>query len=211
MWRAAFNPENSFWRFLGKMVDVVGLSLCWVFCSIPIFTVGASSVALYDAVYHCLRKEDDSTTYKRFFSTFKENFKAATLITLPGLLVAALFSYLTWVAAQGEAQGLFQAGMLGYAYRAFFLVPLGVWLLAYGVLSRFDQGPWQALGNAFRLTFAHLPSVLLAALVAGVAGWLCWYIWPGVLAAPCLVTWFNSPLFERIFKPFLKSEDEAEE
>ena len=42
-----FNYDNPVWRFIGKFFDVMVLNLLWVICSIPIFTIGASTTAVY--------------------------------------------------------------------------------------------------------------------------------------------------------------------
>ena len=35
-----FNPENFFWKCFDKMADVLGLSLLWLLCSLPVVTAG---------------------------------------------------------------------------------------------------------------------------------------------------------------------------
>ena len=63
-----FNPDNFFWRWFGKLADFFLLSCLWLLCCVPIVTIGASSIALYDTVAHCVRGPDDDT-YRRFFRT----------------------------------------------------------------------------------------------------------------------------------------------
>ena len=41
-----FNPENFFWKCFDKMADVVGLSLLWFMCSLPVVTIGPACAAL---------------------------------------------------------------------------------------------------------------------------------------------------------------------
>ena len=50
-----FNPENFFWKCFDKMADVVGLSLLWFMCSLPVVTIGPAWAALYDAAAGCVR------------------------------------------------------------------------------------------------------------------------------------------------------------
>ena len=35
-----FNPENDFWRLIEKLVDLFLLSVFWLVCSLPVFTLG---------------------------------------------------------------------------------------------------------------------------------------------------------------------------
>ena len=47
-----FDPERPLWRGLGTLADVLVLSAMWFTASLPLFTLGASTTALYDAVSH---------------------------------------------------------------------------------------------------------------------------------------------------------------
>ena len=38
-----FNPENGFYRVTEKLVDLVLLSVFWLFCCIPVVTIGPST------------------------------------------------------------------------------------------------------------------------------------------------------------------------
>ena len=42
-----FNPENDFWRLIEKLVDLFLLSVFWLVCSLPVFTLGPATAALY--------------------------------------------------------------------------------------------------------------------------------------------------------------------
>ena len=44
-----FNLDNPIWRFMGKVFDMMVLTVLWVVTSLPVFTIGASTTALYYA------------------------------------------------------------------------------------------------------------------------------------------------------------------
>ena len=71
---------------LGKVVDIVWLSLLWLLCCLPVVTIGASSTALYYTVHKTIRGSRGYTT-RTFFTALKDNFKQATLSYLVWLLV----------------------------------------------------------------------------------------------------------------------------
>ena len=79
--RGIFNPENGFWRVTGKIVDAALLSLFWIVCSLPVFTLGPATAALYKTSVKCLRG-DETKSWSMFFLTFKENFKVGALTSL---------------------------------------------------------------------------------------------------------------------------------
>ena len=74
MLQGLFNYDNPVWRFIGKLGDLIVLNILWTICSIPIFTIGASTTAVYYVTLKLVRDEDDSTI-KAFFRSFKSNFK----------------------------------------------------------------------------------------------------------------------------------------
>ena len=89
MFQGLFNYDNPVWRFIGKLGDLILLNLLWVVCSIPIITIGASTTAVYYVTLKLVRDEDDSTI-RSFFHSFKSNFKQATLIWILLMAVGAV-------------------------------------------------------------------------------------------------------------------------
>lgn len=81
-----FNWDNIVFQMLGKLVDCVWVSILWVICCIPVFTIGASTTALYYTVHKSIRGNRGYTT-SNFFGAFRDNFKAATLPYLIWLAV----------------------------------------------------------------------------------------------------------------------------
>ena len=86
-----FGMDSPLMGALMKIGDLLCLSVLWLVFSLPIFTIGASSAALYAAVYHCLRRKE-AGIWKHFWKAFRENFKRSTLAWLIELAVLAVFS-----------------------------------------------------------------------------------------------------------------------
>lgn len=76
-----FSYESKFSQLLLKLCYACYLNLLWFVCSIPIFTLGASTTALY---YACLKiiRDEDAHVGAMFFRAFRENFKQATVLWL---------------------------------------------------------------------------------------------------------------------------------
>ena len=70
MFRNLFNPDSHLMVTMTQITDCIFLSLFWLLCSMPVVTLGASTAALYDAVYHGYRK-GDKHPWTRFFRTLK--------------------------------------------------------------------------------------------------------------------------------------------
>ena len=128
-----FNPENGFYRVTEKLVDLVLLSVFWLFCCIPVVTIGPSTAALYDAVVRCLRR-DERNSWAIFFRAFRANLKVGLLTTLVLLPVAVLLVFLQGLLYQTAGSS---AGYVLYvAYQFFLLLPLGMSCYLFPVLSR---------------------------------------------------------------------------
>ena len=87
-----FNYDNPFWRFIGKLCDVMILNVLWVLCSIPVVTMGASTTAVYYVTLKLVRDEE-GPTIRSFFKSFKENFRQATIIWLIMLAAGCLLGF----------------------------------------------------------------------------------------------------------------------
>ncbi len=74
-----FDPENRFWNFLTKLTDVFCISILWVICSLPVFTFGAATGALYSFTLHQVYDAEDSVLHG-FFTAFRSVFKKATVV-----------------------------------------------------------------------------------------------------------------------------------
>ena len=84
-----FSYESRFGQLLMKLCYACYLNLLWFVCSIPIFTIGAATTALYYASLKIVRDEDNHVG-ALFFRSFRENFRQATQLWLI-LLAVGMF------------------------------------------------------------------------------------------------------------------------
>lgn len=93
-----FSYDSKFSQLLLKLCYACYLNLLWIICSLPIFTIGASTTALYYVALKVVRDEEQNIG-AQFFRSFKENFKQSTVLWLI-LLGVGLFLgadvYLVW-------------------------------------------------------------------------------------------------------------------
>lgn len=78
--------------FLNKMTDLILLNVIYVIMCLPVFTIGAATTAMY---YVCIIsiRQGDGYVVKRFFESFRKNFKQATLIWLPMFVVLIVMGF----------------------------------------------------------------------------------------------------------------------
>ena len=84
-----FSYDSKFSQIMLKLCYGCYLNLLWMVCSLPVFTAGAATAALYDVSLRIAREEDPPLT-TRFFRAFRENFRQATVLWLILLGVGAL-------------------------------------------------------------------------------------------------------------------------
>ena len=194
-----FDPERGLWRILSTLVDIFGLSILWLACCLPLFTIGPATAALYHAVVRCVRPREPGA-FAAFLRSFAENFKtgaAATLICLGAAAVLAC-GYLVM-----RRNGLEQAGgayILYVAYYVALILPAGVFCWVFPLLGRFVYGVKDLFRTAFQLTVAHLPSTVVVVLLVAQSTVFSLNRWWPALFMPAVTTLLVSLFWERIFQ-----------
>ena len=84
-----FSYDSKFTQLMLKLCYACYLNLLWFVCSLPVFTAGAATTALY---YVCLKivRDEEHHVGRLFFHAFRDNFKQATALWLI-MLGAGLF------------------------------------------------------------------------------------------------------------------------
>lgn len=202
-----FNPDSFFWKCFDKMADVVGLSLLWFLCSLPVLTIPAASTALYDCAVRCVRG-GEPTVYSRFFRTFKREFK---LITPAGLLWggAVLLPMAGSRILAAASQGSRLLAVLAVMYYVLMVIPAGMLCWLFPLASRYRLTFRELNRTALQLWLAHLPStVVMAALLALCVDVTAQLLLP-VCCLPCLLALAHSLLVERAFRKHMPEEESS--
>lgn len=93
---AIFSYESKFSRIMMQIAYGCYLNLLWALCSIPLFTIGASTTALYYVACKIAKNEEGDIT-QQFFRAFKSNFEQATAIWVPLMLLGIALGFDVWV------------------------------------------------------------------------------------------------------------------
>lgn len=205
-----FNPENLFFRGCAKLADVVGLSVLWIFCCLPVITIGPATAALYYCVVKCLRR-GEGDTYKNFFRCFRDNFRVGALSTLACLPVVLFMSWAYVGLLDMARAGDRVAMVLFVAFWVLCLVVMGIMLYLFPVLSRFTFGVGALIAAAGKLALRHLPSTVVVVLLNLQIALACVRYWFPVVFLPALGALLSSLFLERIFKKYTPAAPGAEE
>ena len=200
-----FDLDSPFIEALTKIGDCICLSAFWLVFSLPVFTLGASSTALYAAVHHCLRR-GEAGVWKNFWNAFQENFKRSTLAWLIELLVLAVL-----LVDAGVFRGIrLSGGPMGKLYwLALFLVAVGLTWTAYvaAYAARFNGTVREVLRFGRILMTLH-PIRALGVMLPILAGLFLMLATPiMLLLVPASVCWINSLTLEKVFRLHMQPED----
>lgn len=92
------NPDGPIISFLSGVFDVLMTTALFVLCCLPVITAGASATAMHATMLSITEGSCSSVT-RKFFGTFKDEFKISTGIWLLALLAGAVVAadgYVCW-------------------------------------------------------------------------------------------------------------------
>ena len=205
MFRHIFNPENWLFRPLGRLVDIVALSVCWLMASIVLLPFGAATAALYDSAARCLRKGEQGP-FARFAGTLRENLVTGGAVGAVVLAVCfGLFHLHGFLYLQADT-GNRLWGMLYIAFWVLLAAINGVLAYLFPLLSRFEFKAGGLVSTGVRLAIAHLPSTLLLGLWTTFCIVVAAMMWLTALFIPCLWALGASLPLERIFRPYMEAQ-----
>lgn len=204
-----FNLDNKFFQGVNKVVDCFGLSILWIICCIPVFTVGAATTALYYTVNKVIR-HGRSYVWKEFWHAFRSNFKTSTIVWLILVFAVAFLSMDCYIMYQYAKVG----DKLGTLYFVFvvFIALLVMWAnYLFPYMARFENGVKTVLKNGVFIAVANLPWTFVLFIILCVAAVIVWILPPTIFFIPALYMLLANLILERVFLKYMSEEDIAAE
>ena len=201
-----FNPDNWLWRGFGRLADFFILSILWMFCSLPLVTVGAASIALYDTVAHCFRYQEGGMM-KRFFRTFKRELGRGILLTVVWAAIGFLFNVSYQIMTQLGDGSTFWT-VLSLVYFVILAIPVGVVCWAIGLQSRFTYSFGQLHKNAAMFTLGYLPRTIAIVLIFVLFYNVIINFFFMVIFLPSVMVNLQSLFMEPVFRKYMPEETE---
>ena len=190
-----FNMDNAFFRFMGKLFDVVALNLVFIIVCIPLVTIGPAISALYYASVKSIRR-DRSYPIKEFFKAFKRDFKQSFIVGLI-LVLASVIIYVDIRFVMNFIKNSFTT--MRYVYLVIGMVISFISVYIFPLISRFSL----KISGLFRLSFYLAIRHLLTTIVSIIllfGGFVLVYISAGLalLFVPVLVNLLISIMMEKV-------------
>lgn len=200
-----YESENFFMRWFGKLADVVLLTLLWILCSLPLVTLGASTIALYDTIARCVHGTHDSP-FKYFFHVWRKELLRGSLITLAwAALALGLYLGYMYLYQLGETNSL--AAMYSMVYLGTMLIPAGIFAWLIALEARFQYGFFGLHKAAATFTIVHLPTTGILLGVVALAVAVSVFVPALLLVLPGIVVTLHSWFIEKVFKKYIGEEE----
>ena len=146
-----FNIDGPLYKIGGIIADVIILGLLWLITSIPIFTIGASTTAVY---YVSTKKINGREGYlwQDFWRSFRQNFITSTLVFMTLALI-----YLVLIFNIQNISFLEYFGNVVLTIQFFIFIELTfISMYAFPLISRFEMKYKTVFKTAFILANRHI-------------------------------------------------------
>jgi uncharacterized membrane protein YesL len=169
-----FSYDSPVSQALFKFCWACCLGAVWLVCSLPVFTLGASTTALYAVTIKLVRDREGTSPLRQFFAAFRSNFKQATILWLMLLTVGVFLALDVYILSHLRST---TAGAPAVVWTLLFAVVLAASLLyviillyTFPLLSYFENNSRAMVLNAFLVGVRYLfCTILMLALHAVVA------------------------------------------
>lgn len=201
MKRSPFNSESPFWTLVGGFGELLILSLMWFLGALPLVTFGASTAALYDTVFHCIRNRE-SDMFGRFWSTYKSEL----LLSIPcsvlwlGVIIGSFRLYRLYTDAAGTSPLAYSTAI---AWIILQITVLGIACWVSPLQSRFTFRFGPLTETAVKLAVAHIGRSFLLGLMTALSIWLSFRFILPVMILPGAATLLWTYLIEPVFQKYL--------
>lgn len=190
-----FGYDGSYVTFMSNAFDVLGLGFLWFLCSIPVFTIGASTSALYYAVVKSVKKNNGYAAAE-FFHAFRQNFKQSTILWLLQMGIMSLLIFNIKFLMQNAHSSLSLFFIVFYAIVLIFSAAVSIYI--FTAVSRFDMRTIWFLKLAPYMSVRYFGTTLILLLIFASSAALIYRIPFLIVILPGPVTFLISEFMERV-------------
>ena len=201
-----FRMDGPLYKIFNIVYYLFITNMLWFICSLPIFTAGASTTALFYVMGKVIRDEDVSPL-KDFWKSFRGNFRQATviwLILLSGFII--IYTNVKYINIFGSLSNYILPLQMAIALELFIIT-----IYIFPLLSRFNM----TIKNLFKMSFMianrHFPSTLLCIAILGLV-FVLLYQFTGlfILVFVSLYALCSYYVINRVFKKYTPEEPKSQ-
>ncbi len=150
--------------FLNKMTDLILLNILWMVCCLPVITAGAATTAMYYVSITSIRC-GDGYVIRRFFSSFKKNFRQITPIWV-GIIVVFLVFGMDMLFWYRQETGFGKVMFIISSVIAFLYAIWVLWI--FPVFAKLDGSVKSLMKNAVAFAIGYFPYTAVIVVITGV-------------------------------------------
>lgn len=193
-----FGVDSKLYKFMDTLLTVLKLNFIWILFSLPIVTIGVSTIAAYNVTLKMVNDEDGKV-FRDFLDSFKLNFKQGLILGI-GTLAVAYACYMNFELFNKLEDNPIIFLIAGIVILFVLMINL---TYAYPLLARYDNSIRKTLENAREITYKYFfRTILLWLLVAFLVVLFLFtptLIFIGVLIGPVSIFYTVSGFARRMF------------
>lgn len=201
-----FRIDGPLYNFGSWIYRFFFLSFLWTVFSLPVFTIGAATTALFYVTHKWVAGED-TPIWGSFWKSFKENFRQATVIwIILGVLIYIIFINIQVAGFFGELSKMVYylqlVALIELCMTAIYVFPL---------VARHHVTVFGGLRAAFFMANRHLVTTIM--VVLGIVGLysISQYVGAILLFAISLYGYWTSRLVLPVFRRYEPDEADKED
>lgn len=193
-----FSVDSKVYQFMSRLTDVFVLNTMWLIFSLPIVTIGISTIAAFDVSLR-MAEDKEGKIAPAFIKAFKSNWKQGLIMSFVLFLCFyVLFIDFQLTALDVENSWVFLAIGIVTAYIFVFSN-----LYVFPLLARYENSIPRSLKNSFNISMRYfLRSFLLLIILAVEIVIIMWNtvtLFVGVLLGPAFIIYTISGPAMHIF------------
>lgn len=194
-------------RVLTRLFDLILLNILWLICSLPVFTVGASTTALYKVTLQMTANEE-GYILRDFLKAFKKNFKQSTIVWLVLMGVGAVLGVDFLVLREMEGTAAWMSRIVWIITATCYVIEI---LFVFPLIARFENTTVNMIKNAVLIPVSRLPYTFCVFIMTGMclvitffnqmtimAGAIIWSI-----LGMAVLSFANSFFMRKILEPYV--------
>ncbi|HWT76236.1 MAG TPA: DUF624 domain-containing protein [Mobilitalea sp.] len=201
-----FSVDSPLYKFISRLWDMIVLNFLWLVFSIPIITIGASTVAAYSVA---LKMVDDEEGYiaRSFVKAFKDNIRQGVVLGLIAM-VAGYIVYINFALFNALDSNPLPLLLVGIVAGIYFLSSL---LYAFPLAARYHNTIFQIMRNSRQICRKYFLRTII--LVIFLVLMICAALWNnttmvfGALIGPAFLIFLSSAFSKRIFQKIEKEQE----
>lgn len=209
-----FSIDSPVYHFMQRLWDIVKLNLLWLLFSLPIVTVGCSTIAAFSVTLK-MTEDREGNVGRDFIKAFAENWKQGIPMSFISI-ICILSVYYDFQLYNAMTENALPFLLIGVFAAYIFTLSL---IYAFPLLARYKNTVLNCLKNSFRLGMRYfgrtLMLVFIVALEVVIILWNPTTMFVGLIMGPACIIFTISGVAMYIFRdmekiPGTTSNDPAE-